>query len=152
VSPGRVLFALAATLATLAVFGCGGDAEGGQPPDPGLFWSTGTATVTMPLGEGTELATPEGAIAAWVAALNDRDWARACGMSLVPVELDCPATLRDAVGPRAGRVEVAGSVASRAARTRGGSFSVTNVDGLSELSAERHLGGYRVHFEIQRVR
>jgi hypothetical protein len=147
----RVVFVMAALLITV---GCGGDAAGGgqQPADSGLSWSTGTATLTMPLGEGSELATPEGAITAWVAALNDRDWARACGLSLVPVELDCEATLRDAVGTRAGRVEIAGSYASQAARTRGGSFAVTNVEGLAELSAERHRGGYRVHFEIQRVR
>ena len=143
--------ALLLVIGALVLAGCGDD--GGRSSTPSgeavAGWSRGEETVTMPLGENQELATPQGAIEAWAAALNARNWSRACGLSLVPVELPCESLLRDAVR---GPVEVEGAYMNGSAGSREGTFAASGLEGVRELSVEEHLGGYRVHFEVQRIR
>jgi hypothetical protein len=132
--------------------GCGGDepsGAGGGAAEAVAGWTEGRSTVTIPLGKGQELATPEGAIQAWTAALNERNWKRACGISLVTRVIDCESVLADAVR---GRVEVEDTDANETARVDGGSFTAAGLTGIEDLSVEPQLGGYRVHFEVRRIR
>jgi hypothetical protein len=144
--------AIAMLAAGTLLAGCGDDeptrASGGAA-EAVAGWSEGRATVTIPLGKGQELATPAGAIRAWTAALNERDWKRACGISLVTRAVECESTLSDAVR---GRVEVEDTDANETARADGGAFTATGLAGIEDLSVEPQLGGYRVHFEVRRIR
>jgi hypothetical protein len=98
-------------------------------------------------GGGDEPRSAQAAVDAWVAALNARDWERACELEEAPPR-DCPQRKDRSFTEHAGRLRSAG-------RHQQGESLIYSVEmpGASVGVAAREVDGeWRVHPEVQIIR
>lgn len=105
------------------------------------------AVTVSACGGPDEPRSPQAAVDAWVAALNERDWQRACELEESPAT-DCPERAQRSLNDQAGRLRAAGR------HQQGDSlvYSVTSPSGNIGVAARKVDGEWRVHPEIQIIR
>ena len=112
--------------------------------------------VAMASCGGSEPRKPEDLATAWVDAVNERDFSRACDLSIAsPESPDCLALLRAAFRSHRRSMAIEGMYLNRGEDpTQLGQFFVSGAprELARPLRLERAGGRVRVHFEIQAIR
>lgn len=111
----------------------------------------GLALAAAGCGADVDRADADEVAAAWVEAINDRDWSRACELSVQTDGLDCEEVLGEALG------DVRGAELVETSTTRGdrGTAGLSAESGEAlprRVELERSGDAWSVHYEVQVVR